>query len=211
MARDYFVFYRSFYIALKELPAEEFKKTISAVCEYSFDATEPDLDGIPFMAFELIRPHIDASNKRYEDGKKGGRPRKNRGLENEKPPFSVLETSGFENEKANIKVKDKDKEVIAAEPHVDPVEEMGYSPELESTVKSWVRYKTEKRQAYKETGLRSLLTRIRKEADARGDRAVINLIQESMANNWQGIIWDRLQSGDRIANRVKEVANWKLS
>lgn len=225
MARDYFVFYRSFYTALKNLPAEEFMETISAVCEYAFDGTEPDLKGIPFMAFELIRPHIDANNKRYTDGKHGGRPRKTSGFENEKPVVFETETSGYENEKANIKVKDKvkvkekdkekdkakDKKVIAALPQGDsPIEEMGFSPELESTVKSWVRYKTEKRQAYKETGLRSLLTRIRREANERGDRAVINLIQESMSNNWQGIIWDRLGKQTKTTSRVQEVASWNI-
>lgn len=221
MERDYFVFYRSFYTALKNMPAEEFKQTISAVCEYSFDGIEPDLEGIPFMAFELIRPHIDASNKRYADGKRGGRPRKNPSFEIEKPPFSVLENHGYENEKANNKdkVKDKDKvkekdkvkdkESMAAQPQVDAIEEMCFSPELESAVRSWVRYKTEKRQGYKETGLRSLLTRIKKEADANGDRAVINLIQECMANNWQGIIWDRLKQ-DKVKSRLQEVASWRI-
>lgn len=220
MKRDSFVFYRSFYKAMNDLPPDVHKRIITAICEYALDGTEPELDGISYTVFELIRPQIDANNTRYINGSKGGRPKK--------PMVMELKTNGYEtenhrlsNEKPNVNDNDNDNENVkenvkekrkrkAAEPQGDPVEEMGYSPELESTVKSWVRYKTEKRQAYKETGLRSLLTRIRKEAEARGDRAVINLIQESMANNWQGIIWDRLQKGDRISNRVKEVANWKL-
>ena len=175
------------------------------------------------MAFELIRPHIDANNKRYEDGKRGGRPRKITGSETEKPLVLNKKTTGFENEnliikdKVKEKEKDKDKEkdkvkdkkVIAAEtPGEILIEEMCFSPELESTVKCWIRYKTEKRQGYKQTGLKSLLSRIKKEADTRGDRAVINLIQESMANNWQGIIWDRMSKTDRIAQRVAEVDSW---
>lgn len=72
------------------------------------------------------------------------------------------------------------------------VEEMGYSPELSETVKDWLSYKKEKRQNYKPTGLKTLLTQIKQHADKYGDKAVIDLIRESMSSNYQGIIFDRL-------------------
>ena len=223
MERDSFVFYRSFYKALNGLPPDVHKEIITAICEYALDGTEPELDGISYTVFELIRPQIDANNKRYVNGAKGGRPKKplvlktitngyetgNHRLSNEKPNVNDnVNENDNENENENENVKEKRKRK-AAEPQGETlVEEMGFSPELESTVKSWVRYKTEKRQAYKPTGLKSLLSRIKTEADARGDRAVIDLINLSMSNNWQGIIWDKVQKQDRIANRVKEVASW---
>lgn len=76
MERDSFVFYRSFYKALKGLDAEDFKETILAVCEYALDGNETDLDGVPYMAFELIRPQINANNTKYTSGLMGGRPKK---------------------------------------------------------------------------------------------------------------------------------------
>ena len=60
---------------------------------------------------------------------------------------------------------------------------------------SWLSYKAEKRQAYKPTGLKSLITEIRNNAQKYGEAAVANLIRECMASNWTGIIFSRLKSG----------------
>ena len=95
------------------------------------------------------------------------------------------------------------------------INEQSFSPALDKAVKDWVKYKIEKRQGYKETGLRSLLTRIRGQTEQYGEEAVVNIIYESMSNNWQGIIWDRIAKGsqggyqgDRIRNRLSEVDKW---
>ena len=101
MARESFVFYRSFHTALKDLPPEQYKKTLSAGCEYALFGAEPELEGIPYIAFELIRPQLDANNKRYMDGKKGGRSKKTSGFENEKPVVSEKENHRLLNEKPN--------------------------------------------------------------------------------------------------------------
>lgn len=57
----------------------------------------------------------------------------------------------------------------------------------------WLTYKTEKKQSYKETGLKSLLRQIEKKEQEYGSISVINLIDDCMARNYQGIIWDKLQ------------------
>lgn len=93
------------------------------------------------------------------------------------------------------------------------IEEAGFSPELEESVKEWVKYKTEKRQPYKETGLKSLLTMVRNQAKTRGEGAVIEAINQAMASNWQGFHFDSVGArsrSDRIKNRVQEVDNWNL-
>lgn len=84
MPRESMVFYRSFIDALEELPAEEFKEVMLALTKYAMDDVMPELKGVAKMAFTLIKPQIDANNKRAENGKKGaeygklgGRPRKN--------------------------------------------------------------------------------------------------------------------------------------
>ena len=65
---------------------------------------------------------------------------------------------------------------------------------LRGKIEEWLRYKEERKEIYKETGLKSLLTQIEKNSKKYGDEAVINLIDESMANNWKGIIWDKLKN-----------------
>ena len=56
----------------------------------------------------------------------------------------------------------------------------------------WVKYKTERKEPYKEQGMKSLLCQVENKAMQYGDDAVCSLIDECMANNWKGIIFDRL-------------------
>lgn len=79
----------------------------------------------------------------------------------------------------------------------------------------WFKYKTERKDGYKEQGMKSLLKQVANKVSVYGDTAVCNLIDECMSNGWKGIIWDKLQSssayrnsGDRIGNRVKDVDGW---
>lgn len=78
-----------------------------------------------------------------------------------------------------------------------------FGEELEETVRDWLEYKREKRQNYKAVGLKTLLGQIKRYAERYGDDAMIELIRDSMASNYQGITFDRLKrapvrSGDRL-------------
>lgn len=69
--------------------------------------------------------------------------------------------------------------------------------DLAAAVRDWLAYKKEKRQGYKEVGLRTLLSQIRQAADKYGEDAVIEIIHNSMASGYQGITLDRLQEKKR--------------
>lgn len=73
--RDSFVFYRSFAESVKNLPPEEYKKVMQSILDYALDGKEPERSGIEYTVFCLVKPQIDANNKRYENGRKGGRPK----------------------------------------------------------------------------------------------------------------------------------------
>lgn len=64
---------------------------------------------------------------------------------------------------------------------------------LVATVKDWLQYKAERKDAYKPSGLKSLIAKIQKEAAVYGSEVMIELIEESMANQWRGIIWERAE------------------
>ena len=72
--RDSMVFYRSFYDAVRRLPDAEFAKAIRALMEYGLNGEEPDGGGIEYTVFAMAKPQIDANNRRWENGKQGGRP-----------------------------------------------------------------------------------------------------------------------------------------
>ena len=89
----------------------------------------------------------------------------------------------------------------------DPPELEELEPELREAVRAWLSYKTERRQAYKPTGLQALITRVRRKAAAYSPEAVTETIYDSMANGYQGITWDRLRPEKAQAER-EEVQDW---
>ena len=103
--------------------------------------------------------------------------------------------------KSKGKQSKEGKSAAAKPPEPDRlIAECGFSLDLEEAVKDWMTYKAEKRQAYKETGFKNLLSQIKGNAERYGDWAVAQLIRECMASNWQGIIFDRLQK-EKNSNR----------
>jgi hypothetical protein len=98
--RESFIFYRSFYEAIQDLPKENQLELYNAIAQYSLNFEEKTLNGISKTIFKLIKPQLDANNKRFingkkgaehgkkgaEHGKKGGRPRKQTPLDVEKNP-----------------------------------------------------------------------------------------------------------------------------
>lgn len=69
--RESFVFYESFYLAISELSAAQQSKIFQAICRYALYEEEPELKGSSAAVFRLVKPQIDANNRRYENGKKG--------------------------------------------------------------------------------------------------------------------------------------------
>ena len=74
--RDGFIFYESFRSAMKDLPAETQLLLYNALADYALYDIEPDFDtnGIARGFFALMRPQIDANNRRRDAGARGGRP-----------------------------------------------------------------------------------------------------------------------------------------
>lgn len=67
--RDSFIIYRSFYEAICDLDADSQAQVFKAICEYSLNFKEIELTGVAKTIFRLIKPQLDANNKRYENGK----------------------------------------------------------------------------------------------------------------------------------------------
>lgn len=112
MDRDSFVFYKSFYTAPSKLPPEERLGLYEAIIEFGLYGTEPQkLNITQEMAFELIRPQLEANNKRFVNGSKGGRPKKeeNQRLEKNKPMVNENNNHRFNEEKPEVIVIDNHK------------------------------------------------------------------------------------------------------
>ena len=72
--RKSFVFYDSFYKAMKNLTKDEKIEYIDAICNYSLYDIRLEMSPKIESMFELIKAQIDANIKKRKDGMKGGRP-----------------------------------------------------------------------------------------------------------------------------------------
>lgn len=91
------VIYYSFYEAILDLPPKNQLEVFIAICKFGFTEEEPELTGISNTVFKLIRPQLEANNRKAaigiangskgaDYGHLGGRPAK------EKPPRNPQET-----------------------------------------------------------------------------------------------------------------------
>ena len=132
--KESFVFYDSFLTAIDELDSDTKLKVYEAVTHYALKGIEPELSGIAFAIFSLIKPQIDANNKKYENGikgagfgKLGGRPKKQKPQEN---PLGVISKNPKQtpnvnvNENDNVNVNDNDNVFIKkTDPFLNPIKE----------------------------------------------------------------------------------------
>lgn len=129
--RDSLVFYRSFYEAIKYLPDENKLNVVMAILEYALNENEPVLQGVDGAVFSLVKPQIDANNKKYLNGSKGGRPKTkeepkdNLNVTIPKPNVNV-------NENVNVNVNENDKKDSGAKNAPKPPAKRFIPPSVEN-------------------------------------------------------------------------------
>ena len=114
------------------------------------------------------------------------------------------------NSKANVSQADKEEERdIEGEEDNKSVRETSHtlfkrllpdyalSPSVANKMSEWITYKVERREPYKEQGMKTLLRQIENNQMQYGETAVCDLIDDSMASGWKGIIFDRLKKNTR--------------
>ena len=114
MKRDSFIFYRSFLEAIKALPEAEQTQLLIALIDYALNGEEVDskLSGYALGYFALMKPQIDANNKKFKNGKKGGRPKikENQEITENKPKENQEITESEPNVNDNVNDNDNENE-----------------------------------------------------------------------------------------------------
>lgn len=118
MKRESFVFYRSFRDAFRALDKDVRLRMYEAVIDYGLDLVEPRFEGIEKVLWTLIRPQLEANNKRFENGCKGGapignqnarkQPRNNRETTEKQPKNNQKQPNVNENENENVNENEND-------------------------------------------------------------------------------------------------------
>ncbi len=101
--RDSFIFYRSFYEALQDLPNQQRLEIYDAICNFSLNFQECELKGISSTIFKLIKPQLEANNKRFINGSK---PKKSKTEAKLKQVRSKTEANNNVNDNVNVNVND---------------------------------------------------------------------------------------------------------
>nr|DAN71659.1 MAG TPA: hypothetical protein [Caudoviricetes sp.] len=120
MERESFVFYSSFLKAIRAIKKRDIQAELAlAIIEYGITGETTECGEVVSVAMELIKPQIEANNKKYingmmgaEHGVKGGRPRKEKPQDNpeitpEKPLKNPKITPNVNvNDNVNVNVND---------------------------------------------------------------------------------------------------------
>jgi len=107
--RDTFIFYRSFFEAINELPDTNKAELFTAICDYALNFKDPELLGISKTVWILIKPNLDANIKRFENGSKA---KKKQNVSKTEAKQKQGESKTEANKDKDVdKDKDKDKEL----------------------------------------------------------------------------------------------------
>lgn len=148
---------------------------------------------------EKIREQNRIRQKRwYENQKK---------LPNVSDNVTLTDCNAIEIEEEREEEKDKNKKSVRETTHTifnRLLPDYNLSEELTSKMSEWIKYKSERKEPYKEQGMKSLLKQVENNAMQFGDIAICDLIDECMASNWKGIIFDRLKKPIKQPNYQKQ-------
>lgn len=151
------------------------------------------LDGDELCQKRMIHDGI-VSERRSENGKKGAEQTNSRFKQSSE--FAAAKHSANRPAKSSANSENENEYVIESEINKKEINgevEIPFSGVLFDAFNEWIAYKNEKRQPYKPRGLKSLITQVQRYADQFGDFATANAILDSMASNYQGIVFDRLE------------------
>jgi hypothetical protein len=114
LKRDTFIIYRSFYEAMKPFDDSVKAKLFDAMCEFSLNGEDVELEGVAASLFMLMRPNLEANNKRYLNGSKA-KPKQTRSKTEAKPKQKASKAEANK-DKDKDKDEDKDKDKSGAIP-----------------------------------------------------------------------------------------------
>ena len=126
--RDSFIFYRSFLKSIQHLDPVEQLELFQVIVQYGLDQYEPEMSRYVRAVWESIKPQLDANQRKYENGCKGGKPKYNQSetktepkpnhpVTTPEPPRNLMyNDNGNDNEKENDNAKE---EGVMAKPKRD--------------------------------------------------------------------------------------------
>lgn len=202
-----FTFYKNYYELYKNLDKDSQRLLlIDTILKYMFEDKENDnLDGLVNAIWMNIKMPLATTKAAIKNGSKGGAPKGNKNSKKNKLKTSKQITKETSQKQANY--------ISYFLFLISNFNILNKNIELKNKIEDWILYKYENNQEYKERGLKALFTQIENNVKIFGPEAVMNIIDESMANNYKGIIFEKLKKGknnvkkDSILEQIDRVIN----
>lgn len=205
-----FTFYRNYYEIAKYLPDKDQLRLYQAIFEYVFEDKEPELKTLLKGIWTNIKMPLDTNKKNIINGKNGGRPA-NANKTEIKPRENPEETQNITQEEPKAEPKRKANNISY---FLFLISNNNYkyiivNTKLYNILLDWLKYKQERKEIYKETGLKNLLAQIEKQVEEYGEEKVVDVISQCMASNYRGIIFDKLKQNSNKSIREKNAEFFK--
>lgn len=192
---DKFTFYKNYFEILKYLPDKDRLKMYDAILNYMFENKEPELNGLLQGIWINIKMPLDTNKKNINNGIKGGRPKNNN-------PNKTQTTTQIKS-KCEPKVKANNISYFLFLISNNKYKYIYKDNNIYNSIIEWLKYKEEKKEKYTEIGLSKLLTQIENNIELYGQKEIIDLINECMANSYKGIIFDKLKNKKNNINKSR--------
>ena len=185
-----FTFYYDYYNLVDTLPLKDKSILLVAILDYVFKDIEPKLEGHNQAIFNTLKTQLNVSKNKSKNAKKNTN---QESIENKS------------NENQNEIKKDSKTSILNFKFYINNFNYFRDRGLLRGKIEEWLDYKWERKEYYKERGFNSLLTEIQNNVEKYGEQNVIELINSCMANNYKGIIFERLIGKKKIEEPRQEI------
>ena len=161
------------------------------------DGGAPELSKIEDFAYQSVMSQVERYDAKRQskaaNGRTGGRPSANQTETAEEPDHNLTEsTNTITNTNTNTTIStNTDNGDTPLAPLGDVLASYDFSEEVRGALDDWLRYKRERREGYKPTGLKTLLGQVEGKQGELTGKEIVRAISESMASNYRGIVWDK--------------------
>ena len=183
-----FSFYRNYYELIKYLPDNDRLVLYDAIFNYMFDDKEPEFNDLKKGIWVNLKMPLDTSKN---NAGRGGRTKKE--ITEKKPIKNRIKTEKKTNNNFLFLISNfyKDKGL------------------LREKIGEWLEYKKQRKdKPYTEIGFKKLLKQIENNTNIYGEQAIVDLIDECMGNNYQGIIFDKLKKQAKSLHKEETTPDW---
>lgn len=178
-----FTMYFDYFNLIDTLPLKDKSALLVAINDYMFKDIEPNLTGHNQAIFNTLKNQLNVS--------KSNSKRRNRTITEQQPNNNREETET----KPNKEPKENKTSILSFKFYISNFIFINNNNLLISKIEEWLNYKKQRKdKPYTEIGLKSLLKRIDNTVQEYGTNKMIDVIDYSIANNYQGIVFDRLKN-----------------